>query len=163
MQIEILNVVVDSKGKYQEAQLAYKDRDGKVQGKKIVSFKFPEVFEILKNAKEGEKYEIKPIKEGNFWNWAEAVKFEASQTAVVSKATPKSTYETPEERAVKQIYIVRQSSISNAIDYYKLTEAKKVKPDDIIALAKEFEAYVFNSQSDKTDGGLSEMDDDIPF
>jgi len=56
-------------------------------------------------------------------------------------------WETPEERAAKQIYIVRQSSISNAIAFYgmRADHDKDVLEDDVISLAKRFEAYVFGN------------------
>ena len=71
--------------------------------------------------------------------------------APTKAATPaKSTFETPEERAAKQIYIVRQSSISSAIDTLK-TDKKTPSVEEVIAVAKQYEAYVFgNEPKDKT-------------
>ena len=51
MQVEILNVEVANLGKYQEANISYKDRDGKSMGKKVVSFKYPDVFATLSKKK----------------------------------------------------------------------------------------------------------------
>lgn len=169
MQIEILNVAVDNAGKYQEANVSYKDRDGKTQGKKLVSFKFPDVFDVMSKAKVGEIYDVKPVKEGNFWNWAAAVKLDTKTASPeTAKAVPRSTYETPDERAARQVYIIRQSSLSNAIEYFKLTENKKAKPADILALAQTFEDFVFNrveATKEKKDAisELKEMEDDIPL
>jgi len=171
MQIEILSVAVNDMGKYKEANVSYKDRDGKSQGKKIVSFKFPEVFSAVVDAKPGNIFEVKPVKEGNFWNWAEAVKVEGGPKAATLenvKATPRSTYETPEERAARQVFIIRQSGLSNAIEYFKLTEHKKAKPADVLALAQTFEDFVFNrveSTKEKKDAisALKEMENDIPL
>ena len=54
---------------------------------------------------------------------------------------------TPEERAKKQVYIVRQSSISSAIAY--ATGVKAVKTvDELLGIAKMFESYVFNNVDD---------------
>lgn len=79
----------------------------------------------------------------------------------------KSTYETPEERAVKQIYIVRQSSISSAIGL--LTTGAKVPPDAdaVLEVAKKFETFVFGSTKEPIDvtTAFDELDtmDDIPI
>lgn len=162
MQVEILSVNVNSKGKYQEADIAYKDKDGKTQGKKIVSFGYPEVFKLLSNAKANEIYEIKAVKENNFWNWAEAKKI-GETTAPKAVGTPRSTYETPEERAMKQVFIVRQSSLSNAIEFCTLIGNKKVTPGDILDLASTFEDFVFNGKQKTPMQAIQEMEDDIPL
>lgn len=171
MQVEILNVEVANLGKYQEANISYKDRDGKSMGKKVVSFKYPDVFATLSKAKVGETYEVKPVKEGNFWNWTEATKAASvgAPSPVAGQATPRSTYETPVERAARQVYIVRQSSISSAIEYFRLLDNKKAKPADILGMARIFEDFVFNrveaTESTKKDpiSAIKEMEDDIPL
>jgi hypothetical protein len=55
------------------------------------------------------------------------------------------SWETPEERALKQVYIVRQSSIANAIALLAV-EGPGITPDVewVIATAKTFENYVFD-------------------
>ena len=58
----------------------------------------------------------------------------------------KSTYETPEERAKKQVYIVRQRSISNAIAFTNnnLTALPEgVTVEELLDVARKFENYVF--------------------
>jgi hypothetical protein len=59
-----------------------------------------------------------------------------------SFTSPKSTYETPEERAKKQVYIVRQSSISAAIDTLK-TDKKNPTKEEVVATAQFYESFVF--------------------
>ncbi len=66
----------------------------------------------------------------------------------------KSTYETPQERADKQRYIVRQSTLSLAVEV--LTASKgKLDPEAIKALATDFENYVFRKHVD-------DLTNDIP-
>jgi hypothetical protein len=80
--------------------------------------------------------------------------------------SPKSTYETPEERAARQVLIVRQSSISSAVEF---AVAHKVKdPQEVIAIAKQFEDYVFGNDKVKQEvvevkPNFSDLEDDIPL
>jgi hypothetical protein len=78
-----------------------------------------------------------------------------------------SNYETPIERAKRQRYIVRQSSFTNALELLKANTTPQVTPSgniipvtaqQVIAVAKEIEAYVFSPT-----GKFDDMDDDIPF
>ena len=66
---------------------------------------------------------------------------DASSYKATPNTSPKSTYETPEERAKKQVYIVRQSSINQAIEYFKDNTPVTIK--EILATAKVFEDHVF--------------------
>ncbi len=170
--IEVLSVSVNSvptsKGSYQVAEVAYKDlKDGKVNGKKIMDFVSKDVFNGIKGAKQGERFSIEIEKEAGrdgkeYWQW-KTISAGVAATAVASStpstggshASPRNTYETPEERAVKQNYIIRQSSISNAITVLK---TEKIIPtfDDVAALADKFVEYVYNE-------GTPELTDDIPF
>jgi hypothetical protein len=172
MQIEVLGVEVESKGKYKEANVSFKDRDGKVQGKKVVSFNYPEVFSVLSAAKAGETYDIKAVKEGNYWNWAEAKKTGMATGTTSQESSSlkvRSSYETPEERAARQVYIVRQSSIASAIEYFNLIGNKKATLVDVLSTARTFEDFVFDrkeaSRGKNVDAieAIKAMDDDIPL
>ena len=87
---------------------------------------------------------------------------QSNSGSVQSKGTPRSTYETPEERAKKQVYIVRQSSIANAIQFYALVNVEDVtnSVENILATAKQFEHYVFSTDPVQE---LIDMEDDIPL
>ena len=151
--IEVVRVEIESKGKYQAASVIYKGQDGKVDNKKLVSFANKEVFKTFSQAQPGDMFEVGLEKDTNgYWQWTSAsavgknVGGASSGPTSVGRASPKSTYETPEERAVKQVYIVRQSSISNAVALLK--DAKRqVSADEVIATAREFEKYVFEQES----------------
>jgi len=138
---------------------------GKPDGKKLVDIYAKSVWPQLLAAKEGEVYEVEREKNAKgYWEWksvtlsAAAATDAAPQTATspttsaarpanaVGKATERvGSWETPEERALKQVYIVRQSSIANAIALLAV-EGPGITPDVewVIATAKTFENYVFD-------------------
>lgn len=183
MQISILNVTISTKptktGKsYQEADIAYKNLSfgGKVEGKKLLSFGAQaETFKTLANAQTGQAFEVDVVKNDKGYNdWVKATEAVPGSTntqqaaAATGAATrlgatqaPRSTYETPEERAQKQVYIIRQSSISSAIDLLGTNSKAALKVEDVLEVAKRFEDYVFG----KASPGPSGFDDfeDVPF
>lgn len=151
--IEVLAVTSTTKptakGSYTQLDVAYK-REGKTEGKKIMSFGAGKAaFEVLKNAKTGDVYTITSVKNetSGYWDWTDATSGSASggeKATYTPTASPKSTYETPEERAKKQVYIVRQSSISAAIDLLK-GDKKVPTVGEVLDVASQFEAFVFNT------------------
>ena len=176
MNITLLSVdiktVPTAKGSYQTADVAYKNNSfqGKVEGKKVMSFgATKDSFSILALAQPGESYEVTIVKNDKGYNdWVSMAKAEAgaSSPAVSAPAggkapaaTPRSTYETPEERAQRQVLIVRQSSLSAAVNLL-LAGAKTPPPvENVLAIAKQFEDYVFGKQAL---GPISEMENDFP-
>ena len=162
--VEVIRVEVENKGKYQMASVIYKGPDSKVDNKKLVSFVNKDVFTVFKDAQPGDLFEVTSEKVLNekdgkeYWQWTNATgagKNVAgsgaslpSSSGVVSarNGSPRSTYETPEERAARQVYIVRQSSISGAINLLK--DAKHTPSvDEVLDVAKSFERYVFATES----------------
>src|SRR5512135_3771254 len=125
-----------------------------------MSFVNPVVFNAVSEAQAGEVFTIESEKDANgYWQWTKATKG-ASQSVPKSPQasgvpTPRSTYETPEERAKKQIYIVRQSSVSSAIELLAANGGKKNTKEEVVELAKYFEAYVFGEEFD--DGSVFSM------
>ena len=153
MKIEIVNVVVENKGKYQMANVSYKTEDGKVEGKKIASFTFKEVFKALSQSQTGDIFDVESQKnDKGYWDWT-FVKAAGKNTAPTSSGYSPTVrkggdWETAEERAKKQVYIVRQSSIAAAIRLGELNGTTgPVTEEDIIASAKLFEEYVFDVPS----------------
>lgn len=155
MQITILSVTVEQvPGKdYKKAEVAYRDQAGKVMGKKIMSFVNKDVFATVEAASSGEVYDVVSEKDkNNFWQWVAFTKSTGAAVAApasggkTSIPSPKSTYETPEERAKKQVYIVRQSSISAALNFLNTPAraGEQYGTEEVIAIAKEFEDYVFS-------------------
>lgn len=181
MFIEILSITKETKqskkGKpYQAMSVAYKNGDGKIEGKNLTEYAEKSVWETLSSAVAGDKFDVKSEKDDNgYWQWTTIGRANGTPTpqstnrsSTAGSTAPKSNYETPEERAKKQIYIVRQSSLSTAVAVLSVGAKAAPKSDDIVALAKQFETYVFEGLAEPAKevipvGTSDDMDDDIPF
>jgi hypothetical protein len=166
--------------KYEQMIVTHQEHGkDKPDGKKIFDFTTPkEVWDTLKTAAAGSTWEVdrqKDAKEGKYWEWKAIRPVDPSQTAT-SPATPTSSgvaqaapsvaasgsttarvgnWETPEERAKKQVYIIRQSSVSSAIEFLKLQGGAAIELDDVIANARAIEKYVLGT-------GIADLTDDFP-
>jgi len=165
MIIEIIQVSVEDKGKYKKADVIYKTSEGKVTNKVVVSFGVSEsVFKKLQEAKNGTSYEVTTQKnDKGYWDWTDIS--EATKEAQITMATkptgntsPKSTYETAEERALRQVLIVRQSSLSNAVAFFALNPKKVPAPQEVLEIATMFEEYVFGKRQIPT---IENLENDI--
>lgn len=155
-----------AKGSYQQAEIDYKDiAKGQNSNKKIMSFNDKNVFDTVANAKPGEFYDVEIEKGDKFWEWKAVNKGGPSQSAQAGSqaktpASPRSTYETPEERAKRQVLIVRQSSLSAAATSLGAGPKIQLDPQDVIAFAKIYEAYVFgDEEADIQDNSFYESDE----
>ena len=184
MRIEIINVQAATKptktGKtYVQLDVAYKNltREGKIEGKKIMPFQNPDVHANLQKATMGQVFEVTTVKEGEYWQWSnvqevakggnmEPQTSSAASSGYASKGTPspKSTYETPEERAARQRLIVRQSCLSNAVETLKV-DKKGVDPTEALKLAARYVGWVFGEEAkvDVPDVDFDSMEDDVPL
>ena len=176
--IEIINVQSSTKptakGSYTMLDVAFKRLDtGKIEGKKIMSFTNKEVFSTLNKATQGQQFTVTSEKneKTTYWDWtAVDILGEAPTAAPTAQpaskgfTSPKSTYETPEERAARQVLIVRQSSLSSAIDLLK-NEKKPPSVEEVLRTADVFANWVFqkNVNLEQPDTGFGDMDDDIPL
>lgn len=194
MQIQILNVnkipATTSKGEaYTALEVAFKNItfQGKVEGKKLTPYGTGKAaYTSLANAQPGQFYDITIVKENGYNNWSAATlgNGEAAQSQAPTTTAPTggayrpqgtstarsteraSTFETPEERAKKQVYIVRQSSISSAIALLSPGAKASLKPAEVIDTARQLEAYVFGQQefAKEVEGsGFDDMQDDVPL
>ena len=126
---------------------------GKSLTRKMVSFTAPEVYNTIQAADAGDSFDVTVTKEGEYSNWTgikvASAKEAAAATASATEAdgkVRKTTYETPEERAAKQEYIVRQSSITNAIEFYNVRDSSDFDENDVLELAMKFRDFVFATQ-----------------
>ncbi|MFZ2190076.1 MAG: hypothetical protein WAV48_04810 [Candidatus Magasanikiibacteriota bacterium] len=164
MNVTILSVDIKTmptqKGSYQKAEVAYKNNtfQGKVEGKSVMSFgATAATFKVLQGAQSGQTYEVEVVKNAaGYLDWvgmtsASITDPTAPQAATQGNGTinktalaapTKSTYETSQERAEKQVYIVRQSSLSAAINTLSLG-AKKLEPAAVMLLAQSYVDFVF--------------------
>jgi hypothetical protein len=163
MQITINNVDVQDKGKYKIAVVEYLNQEGKQEKKNVVSFGNKTLYATLSVASKGDVFDVKLNKnDKGYWEFTEATKSQGGGSSNQSKASaspaPKSNYETPEERAARQVYIIRQSSLSTAVNLLSVG-AKGVKVDDVLATAKLLEAYVFGKET-LQEPGVAEIESD---
>lgn len=191
-QIEILSAttsqVPTAKGSYGRMEVAFK-KDGKIEGKTIMDFAAKEAYKALLGAQQGSIFTITSEKEAGrdgkeYWVWKGAtaggtsnnssVPSNVAATSANTSATPVksggSTYATSEERAKTQVYIVRQSSLSNALKYYELIGNKKITPNDIKALAQELTNFVMDTEPAAVPAdrihegtGFDDLKDDVPY
>ena len=158
----------NGKGTYGKLTVAYRNDQGKLAEKPLLSFTNPAVFKAFESAQAGDEINVKSEKVGDYWNWTGLLaenETSSSPQAPANTATRAtgSTYETKEERALKQRYIVKQSSISAAVAI--LTVGAKTAPStkDVIALADEFVEYVFADDTKKLTADFAIDNDDIPY
>lgn len=191
MQVEIINIVPPvSKGSYAQLEAVYR-KDGKVEGKKFFDFKHKDVFDALVAAKPGEFYEVETAKEAGkdgkeYWQWVSITTSSGEASSATGKsarspAVPASSgrnagtttgrvtgsnYETPDERAARQRYIVRQSAITAAIALLTHNSPKGVvTSEDVLNQALEFYNFVFTEPPVGTEAAtkaIMDMDNDIP-
>lgn len=162
-------------GSYKGTRIAYRDADGTLKEKNVHSnvFKFnPSLKNQLQEVKGGDDVVLEMVKEGEFWNLKGVKKGAPPQQNSESNVggaragnganvSPRSTYETPEERAKKQVYIVRQSSIAQALTYFGLIKGIDdtfPTTSEILGVASQFEAHVFGNEFD--DGSLAHLPKD---
>ncbi len=175
--IEVLSVSKGTQptktGKTMEyLEVAYK-RDGKVEGKKLFRPFAKEVCAALDNASTGQKYTITAEKEGEYWQWKAASTGDSGQSASSGSSASSSTssgaqkspvkgeWETKEERAQRQVMIVKQSSLANAIATLKAETA--VDPENVIAVAQRYTDWVLGNDQPKGFSAIADMEDDIPL
>jgi len=148
---------------YQSIEVTYKNDLGQTQSKKLMSFSNPTVFNHIKDLNKGDALNVTTEKDANgYWQWTgiggdNTVSETKQATPATGGRVTGSNYETKEERAARQVYIIRQSSLSTAVEL--LGQGKSV--DEVIATAKQFENYVF-SKSTGIDA-INELEDDIPL
>ena len=148
-----------------------------------MSFTNPKVFNDVQTFKNGDMAYVETTKGApnaqgqQFWQWdsisggdAAAPSVGATSTAsagaVTQRSTSGSSYPTTEERAKTQLYIVRQSSLSNSVALANAVGDKKATATTIIEVAKQFEAFVMGTTPQRAAndyGDITEMDNDIPL
>lgn len=139
---------------YKVAEVKYM-RDGKEESRKIMSFAAKEAFAKLQSMTVF-PVDVNIVMEKNaktgYWDWKD-IEFNTTKEATKVAAGGKvvgSNWETPEERARRQVMIVRQSSISNAIALLAAIHPKGI-PDtidvaEVTALANGFEQWVMQDE-----------------
>ena len=171
MQVKITNVEVEWGGKppkkWGKAVVSY-DYNGNARKQNVVSFGNPEVFKKVQELV-GQTVEVEVGKnDKDFTEWRSINPVgTGSQTATSGTASAPTTrvsgsnYETKEERAARQVLIVKQSSLSAAVATLTVNAGKdKLQVEEVLRLAQEYADWVF---AQPEIGGFDEMKDDIPF
>lgn len=181
MQVNIKVISVENtfvptaKGGYNKLEVAYKNLESnKVESKILMSFGLTAgAYKALADAKANDTFSIvsekKPGADGKeYWTWLSAAQAApgsmpepTNKSANATGFPVKSTYETPEERAKKQVYIVKQSSISAAIATLSVGAKAPPSTDAVLEVAQKFTDWVFSQDQVKAPT-LAEMPDDFP-
>ena len=118
----------------------------------------------------GEQYNVtvgKNEKGYDAWNAIEAATTKSDTATNATRAeTPRFSgdRESKDEREAKQRYIIRQSSLSNAVALLTVGAKTTPKLDEVIALAEELVKFVYEVQ-DPVDlfNQPNDLDTDIPY
>lgn len=162
--------VPTERGGYRTLEVAFKDLEkGKVDGKKLVDFTNKELFKKATELTPGQVVKVMIEKEAGrdgkeYWQWKSIEVVDGEGASVPSAPVPStatkpavrvtgSNYETADERATRQVFIIRQSSVSSALKFYEQTNAD-VSLEDVIQTAERIKEYVINGIS----GGSSAQD-----
>lgn len=162
MQITVQDVTNEfvQKGKngYNKLTVVYTS-NGKNSTKTLMSFTNPAVFAAMKDAVSGSSWEVDVKKNGEYWDWV-AVKPANAEPAKAAAPTAGrvtgSNYETPEERKQRQLYIIRQSSINNAIETLAHANDSMLSYHHVLEVAQVYVDWVYGTQD------LFEQPSDLP-
>lgn len=170
MQVQIRNVNVEWVGegrkKYGKATVEY-SYNGEARRQNVMSFTNPDVFKKVQELT-GQTVEVEVGKNDKGYSEWRSVSVSgnsgsgsAQPPAATATRVSGSNYETKEERAARQVLIVKQSSLSSAIS--TLTPGAKAALDAnaVLELAQKYADWVFEQPKDAS--GFDTMDNDLPF
>lgn len=170
MLIKIVSVSIEriKKGKadYSKATVIY-TFNGQARTQNIMSFANPSVFAKVQEWEvalpEGEVNVEVGKNDAGYNEWrsignADSAQTNSSQTGAPTGAAPRAAtntfsggrdFETREERAARQVLIVRQSSLTAALKYVELGDSTEPPTtDDILEVAQKFTDWVFDNGSE---------------
>ena len=125
----------------------YQDDRGGEKEKKFKSFDalWPQVKKIVV----GKSYDVSLKKDGDYWVWTD-LKEVAGGGGSPQRASAVSTgrdFESKEERALRQRLIVNQSSLTTAIEMFKVLGTTPNSVEEIYDLASNVRDWVFENNS----------------
>jgi hypothetical protein len=150
---------------YKLVELAYKNNtyQGKLESAKINQYSA--VFNQVAGFQPGQVYDVVKEKDASgFYQWLSVTQNAPGSAPVVSAgaaptvASAKGAY--AEQDAKKQVYIVRQSQIKNAIDLLSIGAKTPPSTDLVLKQAQEFIDFVFEDKPMSMDD-LSKLPNDI--
>lgn len=155
---------------YQSLEVTYKNEQGQAQSKKLMSFGNKDVFATAQQWTKGDKVNIATEKDDNgYWQWTRVLAEGEIATVAPAKSgggsntrVTGSNYPTADERAQTQVYIIRQSSLTNAVTTLATT-GKAVSSEDVLALARVYEGHVLGIAPETKADSIEDLSSDIPF
>lgn len=158
-------------GYYKGSKIIFKDSTGKVQEKAFHenTFKYNKAFEKELHALAADDSFVATLeKKGEYWNWL-AIKKSTGEATTMAKPVAVSAggnWETAEERKNRQVYIIRQSSITSALKFAELQKdffKGTTNPlGEVLNVADKLENWVLGEVPDKAQD-LSNLENDIPY
>jgi len=153
--LQEVNIESVEKGrtKYQIANVVY-TFNGANKSTKIMSFANPQVFKDIQTYSPGTELVVETTKNGqgyDQWSKVSVAGAAPPNGSAPSSAAPRTnTYETPEERKLKQLYIIKQSSISTAVATLSVGSKVPPTPDDVLKLAQIYVDFVYGNENLET-------------
>lgn len=151
MKVTIKDVSVEwvakGKAKYGKATVAY-TYNGEQRSQNIMSFANPSVFKQVQELV-GQEVEVTLTKNAQGYSEWSAIGVGESSSTVASPTSTRvtgSNYETAEERAKKQVYIIKQSSIANAIEIAK-SDGIGLSVAGVLDIAQQLTDWVLNNNT----------------
>lgn len=111
--------ITKGRNSYNKMVISY-SYQGQSKTQQIMSFANPAVYAAVQGFKEGDLLDVEITKNDAGYNTWASVKLATATGGTPPNATStvparQSTYETPEERAKKQVYIIKQSCLAQAV------------------------------------------------
>lgn len=163
MKIQVLDVKTSTKtsvtGKpYQNVEIAFKNIDqGKVESKNLTEYS--KVFKQVAEAIVTKFYDVATEKDAKgYWQWTSFTLGEPAEAPSAptsfkpdpakANAVPKSNYETADERAARQVLIVKQSCLAQSVAYYNHPSFAKqnITEEHVLNIAQVFVDWVFSEK-----------------
>lgn len=133
---------------YEELTVVYTFK-GANKEQVLRSFANPQVFKAIQGMV-GKNVVVETTKNAKGYDqWSKVTL--ASEAGAVGSAPPPtgkvvgSNYETAEERKLRQMYIIKQSSISNAVEALSVGAKAPLKTSDVLAVAQDFVDWVYGN------------------
>lgn len=145
--------VTKGRNSYQVATVVYTNGRGENKEKKVMSFNNPAVFATLQKAVNGTTYEVE-LDGAPYYNWKAISAVGGTTAATPAKSGTKTAFQ--EQDARRQLMIVRQSSIANAVSTLTPGAKAALNPDDVLKVAQSYVDFVYGNENLETVDGADE-------
>jgi hypothetical protein len=158
--------VGEGRKKYGKATVNYA-YNGEARRQNVMSFSNPDVFKKVQEL-QGQTVEVEVGKNDKGYSEWRSISAASGTSAPASSASASTTrvsgsnYETKEERAARQVLIVKQSSLSSAVATLSPGAKTALDANAVLELAQKYADWVFTTE-DTEGSGFESMSNDIPF